>query len=48
MARQLCLDPFGVSNEHDLNAAITGRLNRPSDDLYRGIVAAHRINGYPC
>ena len=47
---------YDVSSNYDkaleftetMIGAITGALTRPSDDLYRGIVAAHRINGYPC
>jgi hypothetical protein len=43
---QLGLNNLGITDEADLYAALSGRLNCPGHNFRRRVIAAHRIDGY--
>ena len=47
MATQFGVEPRGRTDEHDAEIGAADRVQRTIDDLRRGVVAAHRVNGNP-
>jgi len=47
MPPQFVIDPRARTDKHDAEIDFARRRQRAVNDMPRGIVAAHRVNGYP-